>query len=415
MADLPKGIRVRGKSKLIEINLYYKGERLFVRTGLPATKENLKHANILRETMINAIKHDKLNGTEHFSITDYLPESGKINQLLGISTINKGATFQDYAEKFRKRMFERYESGEYKYSAIKSYKTGLRKLETACFYKMKMRDIKKSHIQEYITQLLRTLSKKSVNNMLTPMRQAFDMAFLDEVIDSDPAERVISPRFAKPEMQPLTRDEVLSIFAYLREHHPEHAGYIAFIAYTGCRIGEALAAKWKYLSRNNDEWTYYIKESIVEGREGTPKTFESIREVPILKPLKPYIEKQEAISLTTSEYIFPNPRTGRPYSKNRTVIEKVWKPTLQKLEIPYRDMKQLRHTHAVLSLIAEDNLHDIAKRLGHANTGITTKAYIKYHKGYSKPSNLETYLDENIDCNSSDLTKGGIKDADSSN
>ncbi|WP_022850798.1 site-specific integrase [Limisalsivibrio acetivorans] len=415
MADLPKGLRVRGKSKLIEINLYYKGERLFVRTGLPATKENLKHASILRETMINAIKHDKLNGTEHFNITDYLPESGKINQLLGRNTVNKGATFQDYAEKYRKRILECHESGELKYSSLKSYKTGLRRLETAAFYKMKMRDIKKSHIQEYITQLLMTVGKKSVNNLLTPMRQAFEMAFEDEVIDSNPADRVRNPKFPKPEMQPFTRDEVLKILAYLREHHPEHAGYIAFVVYTGCRIGEAMAAKWENLSCDGDEWAYYINKNIVEGKESTPKTIESIREVPVLEPLKPYIQRQKAISLMASEYIFPNPRTGRPFNRNRPVINGIWRPTLKKLKIAYRDMKQLRHTHAVLALIAEDNLHDIAKRLGHANTGITTKAYIKYHKGYSKRSNLETYLDEETNCKSSDLIKGGIKDADSSN
>lgn len=401
MADLPKGLRVRGKSKLIEINLYYKGERLFVRTGLPATKENLKHASILRETMINAIKHDKLNGTEHFNITDYLPESGKINQLLGRNTINKNITFEEYSELYRNRITERIESGELKYSSLKSYKVALNKLKAAKFFNMKMRDIKKSHIEDYKTQLLKMLSPKSVNNLLTPMRQIFEMAFEDEVIDSNPADRVKNPKFPRPEINPFTSMEVEKILMYMSEKHPEHVGYVAFMFYTGCRVGEALAAKWENLTSHGENWTYFFKESRTEGRIGTPKTRESIREVPIMQPLKRYLTQQKKISFMAGDFIFINPRTGEPYYKNAHIINGIWKPALKKLKIAYRDMREFRHTHAVLSLVAGDNIHDIAKRLGHSDTGVTIRTYAKYLKDYSKPSNLEQLLNIETNCKSS--------------
>lgn len=395
------GIWVR-ENGTITIDFRYRGVRFREATGLTDTKENLKTAISLRNEIVTTIKRDQLNGTENFKFTDYFPDSKKYQETFGENqTVAVNATFKEYTERYRQRVTARIESGELKYSSLKSYKVALEKLKTAKFFNMKMRDIKKSNIQDYITQLLKTLSPKSVNNLLTPMRQIFEMAFEDEVIDSNPADRVKNPKFPRPEINPFTSMEVEKILMYMSEKHPEHVGYVAFMFYTGCRVGEALAAKWENLTSHGENWTYFFKESRTEGRIGTPKTRESIREVPIMQPLKRYLTQQKKISFMAGDFIFINPRTGEPYYKNAHIINGIWKPALKKLKIAYRDMREFRHTHAVLSLVAGDNIHDIAKRLGHSDTGVTIRTYAKYLKEYTKPSNLEQLLNIEANCKSS--------------
>ena len=64
------------------------------------------------------------------------------------------------------------------------------------------------------------------------------------------------------------------------------------------------------------------------------------------------------------------------------------RPALKELGIKYRDMKQLRHTHAILSLIAGDNPHDVAKRLGHTSLQMLFTKYARFLKGEEKESKL---------------------------
>lgn len=390
------GIWVR-ENGTITIDFRYRGVRFREATGLQNTKENLKTAILLRNEIVAAIKRDTLNGTNNFKFTDYFPHSRKYHSLFGNNQlIDVDITFKEYSYIYLKKITDRISSGELKHSSLKSYKTALKRLEVAKFYNLRIRDIKKSHIQDYTTQLLKTVSSKTVNNLLTPMRQIFEMAFEDEVIETNPAARIKNPKFGKPDIQPFTMQEVKKIIRYFEDKQPEHVSFVAFLFYTGCRIGEALAAKWENLTHCNEQWTYHIKENRVEGRLTTPKTIEGNRTVPIMTPLKNYLTNQKAISLMVSDFIFINPRTKEPYHKNAHIINGAWKPALKNLKIAYRDMRQLRHTHAVLSLVAGDTIHDIAKRLGHSDTGVTISTYVKYLPDYAKKSQLEKFMSEEL-------------------
>jgi integrase len=160
------------------------------------------------------------------------------------------------------------------------------------------------------------------------------------------------------------------------------------------RVGEALAMKWENFDFN--DWTYYIKENRVEGRLDTPKTKESKRLIKIPYPLQIAIEKHKKYSFMKSEFVFLN-YYGKPYHKSSTIIKNYWRPALKELGLRYRVLYQLRHTHAILSLIAGDNPHDVAKRLGHKDLKTLFTRYAKFLKSTFKPTNLETFL--NIDSN----------------
>ena len=136
-----------------------------------------------------------------------------------------------------------------------------------------------------------------------------------------------------------------------------------------------LAMKWENFDFNT--WEYHIKENRVEGRLTTPKTRESKRIIKIPKLLQHAILEHKKYSFMKSDFVFIT-SYGKPYHKSTHLIKNYWRPALKELGIKYRDMKQLRHTHAILSLIAGDNPHDAAKRLGHTSLQMLFTKYARF-------------------------------------
>lgn len=53
----------------------------------------------------------------------------------------------------------------------------------------------------------------------------------------------------------------------------------------------------------------------------------------------------------------------------------VWKPTLEKLNVPYRYPYHCRHTYASMMLSQGKNPMWVAKQMGHADWGMIRKVY----------------------------------------
>jgi len=52
----------------------------------------------------------------------------------------------------------------------------------------------------------------------------------------------------------------------------------------------------------------------------------------------------------------------------------------------------MRHTFAVLSLIAGDNPHDVAKRMGHTSLQMLFQRYARFIPGYYSNSKIENFI-----------------------
>ena len=58
--------------------------------------------------------------------------------------------------------------------------------------------------------------------------------------------------------------------------------------------------------------------------------------------------------------------------------KRVWRPTLKKAGLDYREMKQTRHSFATNALISGENPLWIAKVMGHRDTDMIIRVYSKY-------------------------------------
>lgn len=151
--------------------------------------------------------------------------------------------------------------------------------------------------------------------------------------------------------------------------------------YTGIRIGELCALRWSDV--NLEKGTIiisktlqrlYLKEEIEEKHTKisitSPKTYSSVREIPISSKLtqtliKLYINDPNAYVLTNTEkYI--EPRTYRNFYSN----------FIDSLNVRKLNFHCLRHTFATRCIECGADYKTVSEILGHANVNITMNLYV---------------------------------------
>ncbi|PZV15840.1 MAG: hypothetical protein DCF22_06585 [Leptolyngbya sp.] len=71
---------------------------------------------------------------------------------------------------------------------------------------------------------------------------------------------------------------------------------------------------------------------------------------------------------------------------DRNLLKRYWKPTLEKLNIPYRQPYAARHTAASMIIENGGTLADAAKLLGHKDLRMVASTYGHAVKGIQLPS-----------------------------
>jgi len=141
-----------------------------------------------------------------------------------------------------------------------------------------IKDLGYLEIKRLIANL--TCSGKRLKNVMVPMREVFKFAQLAGFIDKNPMALVANPKVAKPDIHPLSMEEVNR---FLEVVSPRYRNFFIVAFFTGMRFGEMAALKW----RNVDFRMGIIKvrETRVEGEEGPPKTKRSVRDIDMLPPV----------------------------------------------------------------------------------------------------------------------------------
>ena len=187
------------------------------------------------------------------------------------------------------------------------------------------------------------------------------------------------------EVNPFTKEEVIKILHYIKEYHYHYFPFMSFLFTTGCRTGEAIGLKWKYVNFENH--TIIIAESLskVENRRVQKETKTgSVVVLPMNDSLFNLLAAihDEILFVVKDQYVFLT-STNRPINPDN-FRKRIWKPMLEKLGIEYRPLYQTRHT--VLSHIAtEHGLLAAAKVAGHTDATMVTRHYAKFTGVVSLP------------------------------
>ncbi|MDG6097254.1 site-specific integrase [Alteromonas sp. ZYF713] len=233
---------------------------------------------------------------------------------------------------------------------------------------LKLTEFKASMFDEWASECL--LSGKSINEARNVLIQIFKRAYQDDVIDQNPALRIQRYKQEASEPYPFSIHEIKKILSALEAPYKQ---FFQFAFYTGLRTGELLGLRWEDIDLERK--VAHIRVNMTSGKEKSPKTRGSIRTVELHEQAYDALVSLRETKFIDSKRVFIDPKTMKEYKYADGLRKYIWKPTLEKLKIPYRYPYQCRHTYASMMLSSNHNPMWVARQMGHADWGMIRKVY----------------------------------------
>ena len=297
-------------------------------------------------------------------------------------------------------------SGKVKESTIRIRKHEIRRM-LPYLAKLKIKNITRKQYQDALNDLkAQGLSERTIEGIYVTGRMIFKKAIEFELIKNDPTQYIIVPKSAKTieeleaeeeEIKYLEKEE-LSFFLKTAKEKGLEKDYLVFLllSYTGMRVGEALALKWKDIDFDNGtiniyKTLYNPKNNIMEYKLLPPKTAASKRKITVdmvvLEELKKYKAIQNAAKLKNrtiwhdKDFIFTKEIKYLGYPEIIKTVERRM-GRLLKLAKLNTDLTphSLRHTHTSLLAEVGVSLPEIMERLGHKDDETTKQVYLHITK-----------------------------------
>lgn len=205
------------------------------------------------------------------------------------------------------------------------------------------------------------LSPDSARRVLTQIKAATRWANEEGLINGDPfIGLAIRERKRKGETRspftPSERDLILAKFGSIAPHY---LPYVRFLFLTGCRTSEANGLLWEDVDLERGAIRFC--RVVIEGGEdrGGLKT-QTARTFPINSQLRELLSQLPR----EGDRVFVTPRGFTIDSHN--FLNKIWKPLVKSLPIPYRPQYATRHTFITLCLSAGVDVAAIAAWVGNS-------------------------------------------------
>jgi len=280
----------------------------------------------------------------------------------------KEIVFEDFAYKSLE-----INSPNRKQSTNTDYLASLKRHILPHFSKWLLNEIKPSDIKAWQSKLHNLgLSGKRIKDIRTVFRGVLQDAYVDEIINENPFNRVKAPKVIKPEIRPFNLEEVQHL---VNEADGWFKNYLTIAFFTGLRIGEMLGLRWEDINFKSGYMS--IKRAISEGIISTPKTENSIREIDILEPVLEALKKQYKDTGLLNGYVFLTSRKEY-FHDTKSIAPNQWRPLLQRSGIDYRNLYQTRHTFASIMLQQGEEVGWISKMMGHTDIHTTLTKYTRF-------------------------------------
>ena len=227
------------------------------------------------------------------------------------------------------------------------------------------------------------LSPKTVKNLHGILHCALQQAIACDYLSRNPADACKLPKVTKPEIKPL---EPVEIARLLKEAEQDDYCNLFIVAmFTGMRQGELLGLAWECVDFNSGIIT--VKQQL-QCKDGsyfleTPKSGKNrtILPAPIVMDAlrnqlqRQQIEQEQAGKMWDNQFNLVFTDTLGKYLVRRTVV-KHFKKISQRAGISDdARFHDLRHSFAVSSLYAGDDIKTVQANLGHATAQFTLDVY----------------------------------------
>ena len=252
-------------------------------------------------------------------------------------------------------------------------------------------------IQQLYTNLLkeRELSPKTVRNIHGVLHRTLEQAKLLGYIRVNLADAAVTPRMEKKQVETLDAEDIGKFLAAIRGTKYEYPLFVA--VFTGLRQGELLGLTWDCVDFEHGLLLINKQHNRVKG--DTEFRFASLKNDKarvltvadeIIDVLKLQKQRQESWGAALGNG-WENPDNlvfttefGR-YINNKILYQN-FKRIAKKLGKPGLRFHDLRHTYAVNSLRAGDDIKTVQENLGHVTASFTLSTYAHATPGMKRES-----------------------------
>ena len=252
-------------------------------------------------------------------------------------------------------------------------------------------------IQQLYTNLLkeRELSPKTVRNIHGVLHRTLEQAKLLGYIRVNPADAAVTPRVEKKQVETLDAEDIGKFLAAIRGTKYEYPLFVA--VFTGLRQGELLGLTWDCGDFEHGMLLINKQHNRVKG--DTEFRFASLKNDKarvltvadeVIDVLKLQKQRQESWAAALGNG-WENPDNlvfttefGR-YINNKILYQN-FKRIAKNLGKPDLRFHDLRHTYAVNSLRAGDDIKTVQENLGHATASFTLSTYAHATPGMKRES-----------------------------
>lgn len=259
---------------------------------------------------------------------------------------------------------------------------------------MALSELKLSHILSVIARRP-DLSGKTINNYVSVLRKALDLAVLDSVLTHNPAEKVPRAKYQKLPPDPFARDESEKIISEAeRIHSGQVHNLIEFWFWTGLRTSEIFGLQWSNVDLTGR--TILVTEALVRGEHKDRTKTSVARTVRLNSRSLEALTRQCRFTERLGATIFHDPRYGSRWEDERAFRRSFWTPILSRLGIRYRRPYNMRHSYATAMLMAGMTPAFCARQLGHSvDTFLATYAiWLDGRHDAIEMARIEAFLDD---------------------
>lgn len=322
---------------------------------------------------------DEIECAVHIALKTKALEDGDV-------TLNSDTTVKKYSEIW-KTSYIKESVGEATYA---SYVSNLNLYVLPDLGKMKMKDVKRVHIQNVLNKMTGH-SKSHVLKVRQLMYRMFKDAKIDDVIKKNPAEDLKLPVCSDGGGRSITDKEREYILRVAEWHK---AGlWVKLMLYTGLRPGETAALQWSNIDLKRKVLRVEHARKAKTSEIGAPKSSAGKRKVPIPNH---FIEELTAASKGKSkfDYVFVQETTGNRHSLRS--MNQLWHSFKRDLNIamgcrvernqlmkPYPVAEDLipyclRHTYCTDLQAARVPINVAKEFMGHSSIETTANIYTDF-------------------------------------
>ena len=230
-----------------------------------------------------------------------------------------------------------------------------------------MSELNVNDVRDWVDSL--NVSNKRINNIVSPLRQVFNDAFYDGLLERDPLQRLRLLPIEQREPEPFTLFEINAILDQLSG---QCHNLIKFAFWSGLRTSEMIGLRWQDIDFDNNR--LYVRIAIVENEEKTTKTASGLRTLELNQQTEEALKSQVHFT-SCGPRVFNDPKTERPWANDQIIRKRVWMAALSRADIKYRNPYQTRHTYASMMLSSGKNPLWVAQQMGHKDWGMIRKIY----------------------------------------